>query len=55
MPKDYDMIALSDFFALDSVKYLTVDECVVTFKVIKYFLNLRRYSTNARLVSALLD
>ena len=55
MAKDYGMIALSDFFAWDTVKYLTVDECVVTFKVIKYFLNLRRYSTNARIVYALLD
>lgn len=55
MAKDYDIIALSDFFALDSVKYLTVDECVVTFRVIRYFLSLRRDTTNARILSALLS
>lgn len=55
MQKEYNTTSLIDYInSIDCVKYLTINEFEVDFKVGKYLLNLIRYNTNTKIVEALL-
>lgn len=55
MTQDYKISSIVDYFdILDGIKYLSINEYDIRMRMQNYFLNLKRYTTNEKILEALL-